>query len=146
MLHSVARKFTKQCISRGVKTNPQHTLFPSQKQPMMCPDSFKGLSVKSLIFVIQYIIRFSAMDIYFLSNKYFNCNVSGQVILVTGGATGLGKGMATMLSSLGAKVFIASRNETKLKEACDEISSVTGNEVKHYRMDIKDHEQVKLLI
>ena len=33
----------------------------------------------------------------------------GKVAFVTGGGTGLGKGMATMLSELGASVAIASR-------------------------------------
>lgn len=33
----------------------------------------------------------------------------GKLAFVTGGGTGLGKGMATMLSSLGADVVISSR-------------------------------------
>lgn len=32
-----------------------------------------------------------------------------KVVFVTGGGTGLGKGMATMFSNLGAKVVIAAR-------------------------------------
>jgi len=66
----------------------------------------------------------------------------GQTILVTGGATGLGKGMATMLSNLGAKVCIASRNMKALQETSSEISEKTNNEVFYYSMDIRDHEKV----
>jgi len=71
--------------------------------------------------------------------------IAGQVILVTGGATGLGKGMAAMLSALGAKVCIASRNETKLQQTSTEISELTNNPVHYYCMDIKDHEQVIII-
>lgn len=66
----------------------------------------------------------------------------GQTILVTGGATGLGKGMATMLSNLGAKVCIASRNVQALQDTSSEISEITKNEVFYYSMDIRDHEKV----
>ncbi|PNJ44194.1 DECR1 isoform 12 [Pongo abelii] len=34
----------------------------------------------------------------------------GKVAFITGGGTGLGKGMTTLLSSLGAQCVIASRN------------------------------------
>ena len=68
--------------------------------------------------------------------------ISGQTVLVTGGATGLGKGMATMLSNLGAKVCIASRNEKALQDTSSEISKITNNEVFYYSMDIRDHEKV----
>ena len=62
---------------------------------------------------------------------------------MTGGATGLGKGMATMLSQLGAKVCIASRNAEKLQQTALQISDLTNNEVFYYQMDIRDHEQVR---
>ena len=61
---------------------------------------------------------------------------------MTGGATGLGKGMATMLSNLGAKVCIASRNVQALQDTSSEISEITKNEVFYYSMDIRDHEKV----
>ena len=61
---------------------------------------------------------------------------------MTGGATGLGKGMATMLSALGAKVCIASRNVDALQKTSSEITELTKNPVHFYRMDIKDHEEV----
>ncbi len=36
----------------------------------------------------------------------------GRVVFISGGGTGLGKGMATRFSELGAKVAIASRCDT----------------------------------
>lgn len=53
-----------------------------------------------------------------------------RVAFITGGGTGLGKNMAFMLSSLGAKVFITSRREEVLRKCAEEITSMTGNEVK----------------
>lgn len=58
-----------------------------------------------------------------------NDTFKGRVAFITGGGTGLGKSMALMLSSLGAKVFITSRREDVLKKSADEIKSKTGNEV-----------------
>lgn len=55
----------------------------------------------------------------------------GRVAFITGGGTGLGKNMALMLSTLGAKVFITSRREEVLKKCADEIQSATGNQVFH---------------
>lgn len=49
---------------------------------------------------------------------------------MTGGGTGLGKGMTEVLSSLGAQVVIASRNLDVLNAAAKEISSKTSNKVR----------------
>lgn len=58
-----------------------------------------------------------------------NDTFKGRVAFITGGGTGLGKNMALMLSSLGAKVFITSRREEVLKKCAEEIKATTGNEV-----------------
>ncbi|XP_065184957.1 2,4-dienoyl-CoA reductase [(3E)-enoyl-CoA-producing], mitochondrial-like [Sycon ciliatum] len=54
---------------------------------------------------------------------------SGKVALVTGGGTGLGMGMATMLSLLGADVVISSRKADVLEKTAEEIQKVTGRKV-----------------
>jgi citronellol/citronellal dehydrogenase len=46
-----------------------------------------------------------------------------KVALVTGGRSGIGYGIAKQFLSLGAKVFIISRKEEKLKMANDELSA-----------------------
>ncbi|NXT59815.1 DECR protein, partial [Chaetops frenatus] len=67
----------------------------------------------------------------------------GKVAFVTGGGTGLGKGMTTALSSLGAKCVIASRKLDVLKGTADEISSKTGNKVHAIQCDVRDPVSVK---
>eukprot|EP01137_Pigoraptor_chileana_P017847 Opistho-2@76457 len=67
----------------------------------------------------------------------------GKVAFITGGGTGLGRGIATALSSLGAKVAIASRTLDVLETTAQDISKKTGNQVIAVRADVRDAESVK---
>ncbi|KAM3927708.1 2,4-dienoyl-CoA reductase [(3E)-enoyl-CoA-producing], mitochondrial [Leptodactylus fuscus] len=67
----------------------------------------------------------------------------GKVAFITGGGTGLGKGMTTMLSKLGATCVIASRKLDVLKATAAEITSETGNKVHAVQCDVRDPESVK---
>ncbi|XP_019405820.1 PREDICTED: 2,4-dienoyl-CoA reductase, mitochondrial [Crocodylus porosus] len=67
----------------------------------------------------------------------------GKVAFITGGGTGLGKGMTTALSSLGAECIIASRKIEVLKQTAEEISSKTGNKVHAIQCDVRDPTAVK---
>jgi NAD(P)-dependent dehydrogenase (short-subunit alcohol dehydrogenase family) len=68
-----------------------------------------------------------------------------KVILVTGGATGLGRAMGEMFLALGAKLAIASRREEVLKQAAGEMS-VNGNEVFYQSCDVRDPAQISELV
>eukprot|EP01135_Chromosphaera_perkinsii_P006622 Nk52_evm24s554 gene=Nk52_evmTU24s554 len=70
----------------------------------------------------------------------------GKVALVTGGGTGLGKGMTTKLSELGCKVVISSRKIDVLTQTANEISSKTGNEVYPVACDVRDPEAIKKMV
>merc|ERR1719238_1747059 len=50
-----------------------------------------------------------------------------RTVFITGGGTGLGKGMATKFSELGANVVIAARRLPVLEETAADISKLTGN-------------------
>lgn len=66
----------------------------------------------------------------------------GNVAFVTGGGTGLGKGMVKMLSERGATVVISSRKLDVLQNTAEEISRETGNQVLAVAADVRDPSQV----
>uniref|UniRef100_T1IZ85 2,4-dienoyl-CoA reductase, mitochondrial n=1 Tax=Strigamia maritima TaxID=126957 RepID=T1IZ85_STRMM len=81
------------------------------------------------------------------SSKYFPFNKSlmlpsnalaGKVAFITGGGTGLGRGMTQTMSALGAKVAICSRKLEVLEKTAREISSKTNNEVIPIVVDVRD--------
>ncbi|MBI4386494.1 MAG: SDR family oxidoreductase [Elusimicrobia bacterium] len=68
----------------------------------------------------------------------------GQVAVVTGGGTGIGKIIARDLASHGARVVIASRNLERLEATAAELRALGGS-VKAAACDISDPAQVKTL-
>jgi len=71
---------------------------------------------------------------------------NGKVVFISGGGTGLGKGMATMFSQLGAKVVIASRRLPVLESAAEEISAISGNPVLPLQLDVRDADAVSAAV
>lgn len=70
---------------------------------------------------------------------------AGQVVLVSGGAGGIGRGVAWLLARLGAHVVVAGRNEAKLAALVDAMA-VRGLQVSYEVTDIKDADQVTRLM
>ncbi len=52
--------------------------------------------------------------------------LTGRVVLITGGGTGLGRSMALRMAELGAKIFLCGRREKPLREACDAIRTAAA--------------------
>jgi NAD(P)-dependent dehydrogenase (short-subunit alcohol dehydrogenase family) len=71
--------------------------------------------------------------------------LKGKVILITGGATGLGRAMAEKFLAVGANVAIASRNERALEKAAKEMS-IEANDVYYKSCDVREPSQVFDLI
>jgi NAD(P)-dependent dehydrogenase (short-subunit alcohol dehydrogenase family) len=72
-------------------------------------------------------------------------DLTGKVALITGGNKGLGKAMARGLAESGADVVIASRQESELKTALDEILAGTGRRGAYLTADMAVREDVKKL-
>ena len=69
----------------------------------------------------------------------FEHRFEGQVAVVTGGASGIGKAVALRLAREGARVVIADHNEAALNAAREEF----GSEVSSLPLDITDETQVR---
>lgn len=64
-----------------------------------------------------------------------------QVAIITGGADGLGKGIAVRLASEGAAIAIFDFNEAKMKETADELTA-SGSTCTAVKVDISDEQAV----
>lgn len=73
-------------------------------------------------------------------------SLEGQVILITGGGSGLGKSMATYFAELGAALVLVGRTADKLQAAASEISSSTGAEILPVPCDVRHFDQVESTI
>lgn len=67
--------------------------------------------------------------------------LSEQKVLVIGGSSGMGLAIASLSAQAGAEVLIASRSESRLKEAAEKI----GSRVKWHTVDFTDEISVKRL-
>jgi len=67
---------------------------------------------------------------------------AGQVVIVTGGGSGIGRCTAHELASLGAKLALVGRKLDKLEKVKAEIAQA-GGEARAYACDIREEETVK---
>ncbi|KAJ3193992.1 hypothetical protein HK101_003701 [Irineochytrium annulatum] len=76
--------------------------------------------------------------------EIFQRNIfKGKVAFVTGGGSGICKGMAEAIARHGGRVAIAGRTQSKLDEAAREITQRTGMEVLPVSADVRSFEQVE---
>ncbi|KAK7440996.1 short-chain alcohol dehydrogenase [Stygiomarasmius scandens] len=70
-------------------------------------------------------------------------DLSGKVVIVTGGNSGIGKHTIQALLEHNAKVYMASRNAEKAKAAIDDLKAKTGKEALFIQLDLADLRSVK---
>jgi NAD(P)-dependent dehydrogenase (short-subunit alcohol dehydrogenase family) len=71
--------------------------------------------------------------------------VSGKVVLITGGSSGIGRATALRLAGQGARVAVAARNRSALDEVADEVRK-HGGEALAVTADVSDSQQVKAVV
>lgn len=69
--------------------------------------------------------------------------LSNDVIMITGGGTGLGRSMAEGFSHAGAKVIICGRREDVLQKTAEEITAATGNPVLAVKCDVRVYDEIE---
>jgi len=68
--------------------------------------------------------------------------LEGRVALITGASQGIGHAIAVRLAAAGASVALAARNQDKLNEVVQQITSA-GGKASAFQLDVADEEQIK---
>ena len=68
--------------------------------------------------------------------------LEGRVALITGASQGIGQAIAIRLAAAGASVALAARNQDKLNEVVQQITSA-GGKASAFQLDVADEEQIK---
>ena len=76
---------------------------------------------------------------------YEKFNLKGKSGIVTGGGTGLGKGMATALVQAGAEVLIVGRRKEVLEATAKELSAF-GGPVVPFSADVSKMEEIPKIV
>lgn len=72
--------------------------------------------------------------------------LKGKRIVITGGGTGLGRGMAERFLGLGANVVICGRREEVLKETAAELARAAPGRITPFPLDIRDPDAVEAAV
>lgn len=67
-----------------------------------------------------------------------NIDLKGDVVIVTGGASGIGKAIVRKMTAEGARVAIADIKEEEGRKVAEELTSSTPGEARFYKTDITD--------
>ena len=73
-------------------------------------------------------------------------DLTGKVVLVTGGSRGLGREMVRAFAQAGADVMIASRKLAQCEELAAEIQETTGRRAFPYACNVGDWSQVEAMV
>lgn len=83
---------------------------------------------------------------HFKEPMFKSQELKDQVIVVTGGGSGLGLAMSKYFMQLGAKVVISSRNLEKLQHVAEQLKTETGGEVLPVKCDVRNYDEVEAML
>ena len=89
---------------------------------------------------------FTDAELAAMPTVYRDGLLDGQVVVISGGGSGIGKGIAFLCARLGAEIVICSRTEDKLVSTADAIEDATGKRPMHKAMSIREPEEVDALL
>lgn len=78
-------------------------------------------------------------------NDYLPQSVEGKTALVTGGTTGIGRAIAVLLASAGAKVMVFGNRKDHLEDALADIKKVAKTDAYGYVIDVSHEEEINLI-
>lgn len=70
--------------------------------------------------------------------------LNGEIALVTGGGTGIGRAVAQLFALEGAQVIVSGRRQTKLQETCAGVSPTKP--IRYFVADMANRDQVSALV
>src|SRR5262245_53191583 len=73
-------------------------------------------------------------------------SLADRTYLITGGGSGIGKGVAAAVVASGGNVVLAGRNADKLAAAADELKALGGGEAIYEPADVTDEDQATRLV
>ncbi|XP_062546167.1 17-beta-hydroxysteroid dehydrogenase 13-like isoform X2 [Armigeres subalbatus] len=113
--------------------------------------SMYNLIVEVLLMMID-IIKVTAMSQTIFYGRLFRLvfptrlkNVSGQLVVITGGAGGLGRELALRLASRGCNIVIVDVNLNSAEETCEELRE-KGISAYAYKVDVSSYDEVRALM
>ena len=89
---------------------------------------------------------FTDTELATIATVFASDALKDQVVLISGGGSGLGKAMAYLFTRLGAKVMICGRTESKLIATAEGIHKHLGAEIGYLATNIRVPEEVSALM
>lgn len=72
--------------------------------------------------------------------------MKGKVVIVTGGSSGMGKGMVERFANEGASVVMTGRNEERLADTKKELEKTATGTIYPFQMDVRNLEDVDRMV
>ncbi len=72
--------------------------------------------------------------------------MNGQVVVISGGGSGIGRAAAFLFARLGAEVVICGRTEDKLQRVCDAIERLLDKKISYRSLSTRNPEMVDQFI